>query len=435
MATSLARVLEVLRQRRRRSRRDGSGLAGCIESLVGTRLSGWAADRDVLSQPQSVDVYIDGKLVRKAMADRASAMADVETGDALHGFGVDLPIRVFGGGRHSITALISGTAIALDPMPEHRAPALVGTEFTPGRDRGQTGPYALEGTDGWGFLVEDGNGNLDQLLGDLTLTSTDVHRYLALISKRQRRLADIGIPYLFAVAPSKESIHPEYLPDCSPGLGPPVLGTQLIDAARNAGLPVVDLHEPLRERAAAGERLYYKRDTHWTYETGAWSAATRLLEAVRDAGVPAPRIDASEIVWADDPSERDLLDKLRVRFDDGRLYPIDEEHPPERERSKIPNRVAYRLLSVPTPPPIEASSSRSAGVLVSERRPDAPRALVFRDSFGTQLLPYVSLAFSWSAWLWSASVDLRLVESLSPDVVIQVIAERFLAVVPNDDVW
>ncbi len=379
-------------------------------------------------------MYVDGKLVRKAMADQPSSAAEAATGDALHGFEVDLPVRVFDGGRHRIWVRVPESSRVLEFSPRRsRVAAANRTEFVLGSER-EIGPYALEGTDGWAFLVEDGNGNLDQLLGDLTLTPRDLERYVVLLSERQRRLAEIGIPYLFAVAPSKESIHPQYLPDCSPRLGAPALGSELVGAARHAGVDVVDLHAPLRDRAATGERLYFKRDMHWTYEGGGLSAATSLLEIVRAAGVPAADVDANEIVWVEHLIEEDLFDKPRVRLAEGRLHPLDDDKLPEHELVKIPNKNAYGLPSIPTPPALEAATTAFTTLFQSEKRPDAPRAVVYSDSFGTQLVPFVGPAFSWSAWIRRAFINVGLIESLRPDVVIQVVAERFLPVVPSEDV-
>jgi hypothetical protein len=425
----------MLRRRLGRALRNSSPAPGRVESIVGSRLTGWAADRGALERRQSVDVYVDGKLVRKAMADRVSSAAEAATGDALHGFEVDLPVRVFDGGRHQIWVRVPESSRVLEWSPgRSRVAALDGTEFVVGSDR-QIGPYALEGADGWAFLVEDGNGNLDQLLGDLTITPRDLERYVELLSERQRRLAELGIPYLFAVAPSKESIHPRYLPDCSPELGSPTLGSQLISAARGDGLSVVDLHAPLRERAAAGERLYFKRDTHWTYQGGARSAARCLLETARAAGVSAAGVDESQVVWVERTIEEDLFDKPRVRLVAGRLHPLEHDQLPERELVKIPNKAAYGLPSIPTPAALEAATTPFTTVFRSEKRPDAPRAIIYSDSFGTQLVPFLGPAFSWSAWIRRAFVDVGLIESLHPDVVIHVVAERFLAVVPTEDVW
>src|SRR5262249_2981494 len=153
--------------------------------------------------------------------------AEAATGDALHGFEVDLPVRVFDGERHQLWVRVpeSGRVLDWPPSWRSRGTAADGTRFVVGCDR-RIGPFALAGVAGWAFLVGAGNGTLGQLLGDLTPTAGDLERYVAVLTERQRRLAELDIPYVFAIAPSKESIHPEYLPRCSPQLGPPVLGSQ-----------------------------------------------------------------------------------------------------------------------------------------------------------------------------------------------------------------
>jgi hypothetical protein len=60
---------------------------------------------------------------------------------------------------------------------------------------------------------------------------------------------------------------------------------------------------------------------------------------------------------------------------------------------------------------------------------------VYRDSSARWLVPYVGSAFSWSAWLWKATIDLALIERERPDLVLHVVTERFLPRVPYGDIF
>jgi hypothetical protein len=92
------------------------------------------------------------------------------------------------------------------------------------------------------------------------------------------------------------------------------------------------------------------------------------------------------------------------------------------------------VRAVATPAHLEVSKTRPSVVLVNDERQDAPRAIVYRDSFGEHVRPFLAAAFSWSAWLWRPSIDIPLIERERPDIVIQIVAERFLAHVPTEDV-
>jgi alginate O-acetyltransferase complex protein AlgJ len=58
--------------------------------------------------------------------------------------------------------------------------------------------------------------------------------------------------------------------------------------------------------------------------------------------------------------------------------------------------------------------------------PSLPRALIFRDSFGSRLVPYLSEHFSRAVYLWQNDFDADAVMKEHPDVVIQEIVGRHL---------
>ena len=57
-----------------------------------------------------------------------------------------------------------------------------------------------------------------------------------------------------------------------------------------------------------------------------------------------------------------------------------------------------------------------------------PRAVVFRDSFASRLVPFLSEHFSRAVYLWQNDFDPEIVLRERPDVVIQEIAGRHLYV-------
>jgi hypothetical protein len=181
--------------------------------------------------------------------------------------------------------------------------------------------------------------------------------------------------------------------------------------------------------------VYYRRDCHWNWEGGL--IATRdLLEAVERAGVRGAQLDERRIRWMDARYRGDLVGKPRTRFHGGRLLNASEGIEPDvMEPDRRPNLNALGLRTLETPERLEVSKTRPSVVLASEDRPGAPRAIVYRDSFGDHVRPFLASAFSWSAWLWRPSIDVTLIEREHPDVVIQIVAERFLANIPTEDVF
>jgi hypothetical protein len=414
-------------------------LDGAIQGVDAGRLVGWAADREDLDRQLSVDVNVDGKLVRKAVTGRWSDGAAKATGDGAHGFIVELPTRTLDGGRHYLSVTVAGE-LTLPEGPSwaaHRVSQPDGTSFERMRWGAQAPklpePRLLEGREGWAFLCDDANGNLDQLLGALRFTEPDLRDYRAILLARQEHLAQLGIPYLFAVVPSKEAIYPERLPTSSPQVGIPVLTGQLAAALANTDLQIVDLHGPMRAAARAGAELYYLRDCHWNFD-GALVGSQALLGALRALGfAPAP-LEEREIARVDVTVEGDLTGKERVALRDGRLVASTAElEPLVREPDRKPELTALGLRRAPTPDHLVVSRTRETVILENERLPNGARALVYRDSFGDYLQPFLSSAFSRTTWLWTRTIDLPLIERERPDVVIHVVAERFLAQLPYGD--
>jgi hypothetical protein len=416
-------------------------LNGAVSAVQAGRLSGWAVDAANPAERLSLDVYIDACLVRKCVADRWSEEAERALGDGHHGFEVDLPARLLDGGVHYVTVSTSGVKASLPDARDwgkRNVSQPDGTRFERMRWGKETpelpGPCLIEGRDGWAFLCNDANGSLDQLLGDLRFTDSDVRMYRDILLAREEHLSALGIPYLFAFAPSKETVHVEALPETISAQLQPRLAGQLEAALRDSSVRIVDLRAPLRSAALAGREVYYRRDCHWNWEGGLISAQ-RLLDAVERAGVQGAHLDEGRIVWMDSTYRGDLVGKPRTRFHEGRLLNAAHETEPDvLEPDRRPNLDAMGVRTIPTPAHLEVSRTRPSVVLLNEERPDAPRAIVYRDSFGEHVRPFLGAAFSWSAWLWRPSVDVRLVENERPDVVIQVVAERFLAHVPTEDV-
>jgi alginate O-acetyltransferase complex protein AlgJ len=415
-------------------------LNGMVSAVQEGRLSGWAADQTDPAKRLSLDIYIDACLVRKCVADRWSGEAERALGDGLHGFEVELPVRLLDGGTHYVTVATSGVKATLPDAPdwsEHNISQPDGTRFERMRWGSEApelpGPCLIEGRDGWAFLCNDANGSLDQLLGDLRFTDPDVRTYSDILRAREERLSALGIPYLFAFAPSKETIHVEALPDTISAYLQPQLAGQLEAALRDSPVRIVDLRAPLRSAALAGREVYYRRDCHWNWE-GGLIASQRLLDAVRRAGLHEVHLDERRITWMDSTYRGDLVGKPRTRFRDGRLLNASQETEPDvLESDRRPDLNAMGVRTVETPAHLEVSKTRPSVVLINDERPDAPRAIVYRDSFGEHVRPFLGAAFSWSAWLWRPSVDVPLIEREQPDVVIQIVAERFLANIPTED--
>jgi len=168
--------------------------------------------------------------------------------------------------------------------------------------------------------------------------------------------------------------------------------------------------------AKAGERLYHRTDTHWN-DRGAWVAYAAIVRALGVAGEPAPRasFDAPSVPVPG----LDLAGML------GLTGALTEDDLPLRPR--VPRRA--RIVE-PARPDARLMDAR----LVTEQ-PDRsrPRAVVFRDSFGSALIPFLSEHFSRAVYLWQYNMDPEVVLAEHPHVVIQEWVGRRLSTLPPYD--
>lgn len=134
-------------------------------------------------------------------------------------------------------------------------------------------PTCLEGHDGWLFLTNDGNRSDAIFTGQLQLSAWRrlawVH-YAWRLSRGIRRLGRSGVKLAFVIAPSKESVLPQFYPLAR---GARTLSDSVAVILRRAGVPLVF---PVA-RLAGTPDSYCRTDTHWSH-AGAFAALEDCLE-------------------------------------------------------------------------------------------------------------------------------------------------------------
>ena len=279
-------------------------------------------------------------------------------------------------------------------------------------------PDVVIGRDGWLFYADDGA--VEDYAAATPLSAEDLEVWRRTLQNTQDWLRRRGIAYLFVIAPDKHAIYPEFMPSTVHRLSPTSRSDQLAQyLIRRSTVNVLDLR-PALLAAKAGERIYHRTDTHWN-DRGAFVASQQIIGrlgadtgmrpllrsafAARD--VLAPGMDLAGMLGLGDVlSERDLG-----------LVPIE--------------RRAARVIE-----PLHPDPHGMEARLVTEH-PDAqlPRAVVFRDSFGSALVPFLSGHFSRAVYLWQYDMDPAVVAEEHPSVVIQEwVGRRLSALLPYDAV-
>lgn len=267
------------------------------------------------------------------------------------------------------------------------------------------------GKEGWLFYAEDEA--IPVFRGAAPFTEVELAGWQHLLETRRELLALGGISYIFAIAPSKSRIYPEFMPERFDRIGPTRLDQLSAWLAAHSQLEVLDLRPALvaaKVGDAPGDWLYNRLGTHWNARgslvayreiTMALAAAVRGLRPWRDADfVMLPR-GASSDSWGDRMYMEDLL------FEEERSLALRD--PPRVER---------------LPDLVDVGGVRVALTLGPD--PEAPKALFFHDSYLPGILPILATHFSAAIFSWGAPFTVERVRAFRPDVVVEVYVDRCL---------
>jgi hypothetical protein len=275
----------------------------------------------------------------------------------------------------------------------------------------------VRGKNGWLFYADDDA--LRDYVAETLLPVGEVANWKEALVRARDWAQARGIGYVFTIAPDKHIIYPEQMPHTIRPLGRTHRMDQVFAALGDTRI-AVDTREALHD-AKARERLYHLTDTHWNAR-GAFVAYQAIIDAVRQQAPEVPpawqRSDFSE-----SSHQIDGLDLARMMGLNRVLR--------EQDLGLVPRR--RRRARVVEPP--GAAPTAEVGLLVTEIPASRlPRAVIFRDSFASALVPFLSEHFSRAVYLWQNDFDVDAVLRERPDVVIQQIVGRHLySFIPSPD--
>jgi hypothetical protein len=218
----------------------------------------------------------------------------------------------------------------------------------------------LFGREGWLFLEHTGAKN--EFHRANLFSPVELVHWQNLVEDRRDWLAKRGIRYVLVIAPSKQAIYPEYLPESLQESVQQSRLKQLTEhLARESDLTFINLTEPLRQ-AKSDLPLYYKTDTHWN-SRGAFVAYQELMKPIKTW---FPQVRVSSLL------DYDVIDGTRENnWDLAVMAGLPAPHV-ERHFHFVP-----RLKTLETArDPLESQVNE-----VGDEKHQIPKVLVIRDSF------------------------------------------------------
>lgn len=253
----------------------------------------------------------------------------------------------------------------------------------------------IAGTDGWLYY----EATLDDFQHKNNVSDRILFNEAHNVRLMQEYVRQQGAEFVFTIAPNKNTLYPEHMPErYKIRYAKESDFDRLIPFLNAEGVNYVDLDALFRETP---EVLYYARDSHWT-EKGAVLAYNALLDAAEH---PHETYEETE-PWA----SQDYYGDLGAMLYPSGAYPEEQLH----------------YLDYPVYAYVTETESVEENEIVTINPSAEGSLLMFRDSFGNSLLPYMAQVFYSASF--SKTVPYRMTDAAdgAADVVIVERVERHL---------
>lgn len=260
------------------------------------------------------------------------------------------------------------------------------------------------GKDGWLFYCNNTDGNpVEQSLGYWSFSDDELETIADNLMSIQCDLESRGIEFVLFIAPNKETIYIDELPDYFQVKNQYTSTDCLVDYLRkNTDIRVVyPKNELLKYKEENPDIvLYHKLDTHWNY-AGAYIGAQCLAE---ELGIDIPDLD--EVSMSQSLSSRgDLTDMLNITILNGDIdYEISEINGLTTEIEKWDFFTEFIYHTPGTDPRV---------------------LFVCRDSFSTALAPIMATQFEDSIWVHNHGFDQQQIFEYDADIFVLEVVERY----------
>ncbi len=271
-----------------------------------------------------------------------------------------------------------------------------------------SGADAVVGKDGWMFYRSESDGDpMGDYMGRTLFYDNELEAIARNLTEARDALEAQGIEFVLMIAPNKERIYAEYMPDYYGQPAADYAAKQLVAyLEEHTNLRVVYAYDALQEAKEQLPQipLYYKMDTHWN-NMGGYVGARELLT---ELGVEMPALGQLSIEKQDvDTGYTDLVNMLSLQ----------QEFPKEKE---------YLLTGYDRNNVVRDQWDFFGQYRFYSDAADERRVFVIRDSFCSAMAEVLGSQFAESVMVHNSAYQYELIEEMQPDVVVYQVVERFL---------
>ena len=252
----------------------------------------------------------------------------------------------------------------------------------------------IAGTGGWLYY----SSTLNDYLGTDVLSDRELYNLAHNIRVVQDYLQERDIPFLFTIAPNKNTLYGEHMPYYKSHIVNPEHSAKLLAPhLATQGIHYLDLFDLFEKQ---DEVLYLLRDSHWN-QKGACVAYNAIMDSLA-----LPHRDYSDAAPALVKNENGDLNKMLYSFygelEENYSYDLTQEYAFANDAASVED-----------------------GWIITENRSGTGSLLMFRDSFANTLIPFLSNAFEAAYYAKGEPNAMeRYVETYQPDYVVIQKVER-----------
>lgn len=261
------------------------------------------------------------------------------------------------------------------------------------------------GKDGWLFYCDDADGNpIEQSLGYWSFTDDQLQTIADNMMTTKQVLESLDVAFVLFIAPNKETIYAEELPDYYETKSHYTSTDQLVDyLMENTDIRIVYPKQDLLNAKEDNPEifLYHKLDTHWNF-AGGYIGAKRLAG---EFGMEMPPLD--EIFLEPKVSSGgDLASMLNILIKEG--------------------NIDYEVSGISSLETVNVKWDFDTEFIYQTTGADSRKLFVRRDSFSTALAPALATQFENSAWIYQSIFNQQQIFDYEADIFVLEVVERYI---------
>ena len=266
------------------------------------------------------------------------------------------------------------------------------------------------GKEDWLFYVEKGErDSIADYEGTDRYTVEEMNEFLYVTLENQKRLEEKGIQTAILVAPNKENVYAEYMPDRY--THNPVSNTDIVvEYLQNQGVSIVSPKEDMLDMRSE-QQLYYTYDSHWN-QLGAYVGVNRILslwdipmEHLLERNIASYELKDNyhEGAWNDLAN----MGGLNYLFDDEVEYEVEG------------------TIQIDWTQYAAEQYGKQVSHYVNENAKLSQKLFLVGDSFRTAMIPALNEVFGEVFVIHRSDYNPKMLEMVNPDYVIVEYVERY----------